>query len=521
VFGVLALAVIVLAIPAGRSPIWEPNNARWVLLARDMVEHGRWLVPEIRGAPNEGLYKPQLFSWIIALASLPVGHVTELTAVLPSLASALAGVAGVLAIGRLLWSLRAGALAALILATTPSGFVFAQQALADVMMTAFMVWALYFLLRARGDSSVAPLLGFYACIGLAMLCKGPPGLSALLAAAVATGLEGGPAALRRLRPGVGAVVLAAFALPWIVPYLFGARAAFVHEVVLGEYARWFLGPNGLTFRLVHLPAVLLYFLPWTLFLPAMVVWWRRGEREPGRRVVLWWTLTLWIVAGLSGVYRARYFLPVYPGLAVLTGELFARAAPAGLRRELRLAITVFAALALTIAIAMVSPPRLPGEGPVYMPDTVTERALIAAAAAAGVIGLLAAARRDTLIGLGVLITVVMGAILAVEGYTSPIRRARYYDVPALGAAATAHTSPGGTAFGYPDLQLEYDVYVHRRIVEIGAGELRHLLAQPSTDVVIMTRRRWREAQAGEVSSGWHVIESRNVDGKDVVVAGAR
>jgi 4-amino-4-deoxy-L-arabinose transferase-like glycosyltransferase len=73
---VLAFAVVVLMIPIGRAPIWEPNDARWVLLARDMVEHSHWLVPEIRGVPNEGLYKPQLYAWSIALASLPSGRVT-------------------------------------------------------------------------------------------------------------------------------------------------------------------------------------------------------------------------------------------------------------------------------------------------------------------------------------------------------------------------------------------------------------------------------------------------------------
>jgi 4-amino-4-deoxy-L-arabinose transferase-like glycosyltransferase len=519
VLGVLAFAVVILTIPIGRAPIWEPNNARWVLLARDMVERGHWLVPEIRGTPNEGLYKPQLFSWAIALASLPTGHVTELTAVLPSLVSAIIGVAGVFAIGRQLWSVQAGALAALILTTTPNYFVFAQQSLADVMMTASMVWAFHFLLRARDGSSFGSLVGFYACIGMAMLCKGPPGLSALGAAAVATGVEGGRSALRRLRPGVGALILAASALPWVVPYVVGPRAAFVHEVLLGEYARWFLGPNSITFRLVHMPLVLVYFLPWTLFILPAVVWWRRNGADEGRRWVLWWTLTLWILVGLSGAYRARYFLPVYPGLAVLAGEFFARAARSAVRRELRLGAVAFAVLMCAALIAMVSPPRLSGEGPVYMPDTIPERVVIAVLATIGMFGVLQASRRDTLIGVGVLVAMVMGAILSVEGFTSPTRRARYYDIPALGTAAMAHTAPGRAAFGYPDLSLEYDVYVRRRIVEIDSGELRRILAEPARDVVILTRKRWAEAQAHTVSAGWQVLESGTVGGKDVVVIG--
>ncbi len=242
VFGVLAFAVVVLGIPIGRAPIWDPNDARWVLLARDVVEHGHWLVPEIRGVPNEGLYKPHLYTWSIALASLASGQVTEFTAALPSMVSAIAGVAGVVAIGSLLWSVRAGVVAGLILSTTSNYFAFAHHSIADVMMTSFMVWALYFLLRARRDGSLRLLLGFYACVGAAMLSKGPPGLAALLAAVVATALEGGRPALRRLRPAVGALMLGVLALFWIVPYLVTARPAFVHEVLLGEYALWFLGP---------------------------------------------------------------------------------------------------------------------------------------------------------------------------------------------------------------------------------------------------------------------------------------
>src|SRR5262249_12091308 len=258
------------------------------------------------------------------------------------------------------------------------------------MMTASMVWALYFLLRARDGSSFGSLVGFYACIGMAMLCKGPPGLSALGAAAVATGVEGGRSALRRLRPGVGALILAAYALPWVVPYVFGPRAAFVHEVLLGEYARWFLGPNGITFRLVHVPLVLVYFLPWTLFIAPAVVWWRRSGTDEGRRWVLWWTLTLWILVGLSGAYRARYFLPVYPGLAVLAGEVFARAVRPAVPRELRLGVVAFAVLMCAALIAMVSPPRLSGEGPVYMPDAILERVVIAVLATIGMVGVLQA-----------------------------------------------------------------------------------------------------------------------------------
>src|SRR5262245_23561721 len=458
-FVVLAFAVVVLAIPIGRAPIWEPNDARWVLQARDMVDHGHWLVPEIRGVLNEGLYKPQLYSWSIALASLPFGQVTELTATLPSTVSAIAGVAGVVAIGSLLWSVRAGVVAGLILTTTPTCLVFAHRSFADVMMTAFMVWAFYFVLRARRDGSIKLLLGFYACVGAAMLSKGPAGLATLVAAGVATWVEGGKPALRRLRPAVGAFTLVVLAVPWVVPYIVAARPMFVYDVVLREYTHGYIGDHSLVYRIAHMPSVLLYFLPWTLFLPAAVVWWRRNGPDDGRRYALWWTITLWILVGLWAKYRARYYLPIYPGLALLTGEFFARATAPGVRRELRFGSIAFVIVAMAATLAMVFLRGFPGEDAVYIPDTVWERLLIAAFATIGSIGVLIASHRDTLLGVAAAIALGLGAILIVEGHTSPIRRARYYDIPALGAVATAHTLPDGTVFGYPELSLEYDVYV--------------------------------------------------------------
>jgi 4-amino-4-deoxy-L-arabinose transferase-like glycosyltransferase len=516
---VLVFALVVLAIPLGRAPIWESNDARYVLLARDMVDHGHWLVPLIREAPTEGVFKPQLYTWSIALASLPSGRVTEFTAALPSALSAIAGVVGVFAIGTLLWSVRAGVMAGLILTTTPHYFVFAHHSLADVMMTAFMVWALYFLLRARSDSSRRSLLGFYACVGAAMLSKGAPGLAALVAATVATWLEGGRPALQKLRPAVGALMLMVLAVPWVVPYLVTARPVFVNEVLIAEYSQWFLGPHGLTYRIAHMPSVFLYFLPWTLFLPAAIAWWRRNGPDHGRRYIWWWTLTLWMLIGMSGTYRARYYLPVYPGLALLAAEFFAWAEPRLVRRELWLGALGFVLVVMAVLVT-IFPVSLTGEGPVYVPDTVGERVAVAGLAVMGAMAVVILARRQRLMGVGVAIACVLGAILAIEGHTSPVRRARYYDVPAIGAVANARTPSDGTVIGHPDLSLEYDVYIDRRIVEIGSPEeLARRLSASSQDVVIMTGQRWATL-APALAPGWRVLGSRTVGNRELVVVGS-
>src|SRR2546428_294833 len=86
VLGVLVLSAMIVATPAGRRPFWSSDEARFALLAQDVLDHGRWLVAELRG--RYYLNKPQLFFWAVAAASLPFGRVTEVSAAIPALAAA-------------------------------------------------------------------------------------------------------------------------------------------------------------------------------------------------------------------------------------------------------------------------------------------------------------------------------------------------------------------------------------------------------------------------------------------------
>src|SRR5256886_13910647 len=109
ILGVLVLPAMLAAPPAGRRPFWSSDEARFALLAQDVLDHGRWLVAEIRG--RYYLNKPQLFFWAVAATALPFGRVTEASAALPALVSSLCGVAGGIAAGRVAWGWETGAVA--------------------------------------------------------------------------------------------------------------------------------------------------------------------------------------------------------------------------------------------------------------------------------------------------------------------------------------------------------------------------------------------------------------------------
>jgi 4-amino-4-deoxy-L-arabinose transferase-like glycosyltransferase len=513
---VLVFAALIVGLPAGRAPIWDPNEARYMLLARDILDHGRWLIPDLRGEPY--LNKPQLFFWSIAVASLPGGEVTEWTAALPAVVSSVATVAAAFAIGAQVWGPGVGGMAALALTSTIGFFAIGHHAQSDVMVTAWTWWALYFLLLARRASfAPAPLGGFYACLAGALMSKGPMGLLGLGAGVVAIAVADGWRATRRLRPLLGAGVLAVLLAPWYVPYLMAHSTAFVGDSVVGHYGSWVFRRGALT-RLESL-WVLAYALPWTIFLVGAATWWRRAP-DVERRLIAAWTVTVWALIGLSGIHRARYLIPIFPGLALLAAEFVVRAGERDGARALRNASLGFAVVAGLVAVLALSPAAqsIGGEGRPWVPDETSERALVVALLATSAVGAVVAARRAAFVAGGIVVALGIGAILTVEGVRYPARFAREFDVRPIAAAAGALTPPGTPVAVYPDIWLTYDFYLRRPVVELDRAGAERLLASAPGGALIMTRESWTGFQA-RAHPAWRVVAARRVAHNEMVVLG--
>src|SRR2546428_7338532 len=125
--------------------------------------------------------------------------------------------------------------------------------------------------------------------------------------------------LRRLRTVLGSVLAFGVAtIVWLLPYQARSQGSFDDQVLTGHYLTWYLlGP--ILPRFTALWAPLPSFLPWTLLVAAAPFWWRQSP-DAGRRRIALWTATLWLLVAISGNYRSRYILVVFPGLALLTAE---------------------------------------------------------------------------------------------------------------------------------------------------------------------------------------------------------
>jgi 4-amino-4-deoxy-L-arabinose transferase-like glycosyltransferase len=522
--GVLLLAVVLVAIPAGRRPFWSSDEARVALLARDALEHGRWLVANLR--TEEYLNKPQLTYWSVALSSMPFGRVTETSAAIPGALASIAAVAGVIAIGWRMWGWTTGAIAGLVLATTPLQFDMAHQVLPDMNLTAWLIWALYFLHRAASSGwPLAPTLGFYACITAALLSKGPAALAGLAGAVVAVALTDGPATLRKMRPVLGiTLMLVAAGVLWLLPYHVRSAGAFQGKVITGHYVSWYT-VGSIAGRLESLAEPFIVFLPWTVLLAAAPVWWRQSP-DPARRRVILWMVTLWLLISMSGHFRARYVLPVLPGLALLTAEVVTAPVAGRAERALCWAALVASLVAVVIAVAVAVPALQPviaralmPEDRAYLPTAAWERTVLALFALGAAVALVVGARRRAVrmgaVGLGL----ALAGMFIVLGITYPPRYTHVFDIRPLSAAAVTGLAPNGVVFGHPDLRLSYDIYIRRPVGELPTeAEVRARLATDPAARVIMPAASW-EAIAPSVGGAWRVLASATLRDRATVLVG--
>jgi 4-amino-4-deoxy-L-arabinose transferase-like glycosyltransferase len=511
---------VVFALPLGRRPFAHQDEARFALLAREAVESHHWLLPRVRGVIY--LNKPPLYFWTVALLAKPFGVVNEVTAPLASVLAALAALLAVIALGRRLWGGSVGLAAALVLAAAPFFYFMSHQVFSDMMMTAWLAWALYFLLTARLAPAPLPrLVGFYLCLAGALATKGPAALMALGAAlAVVLVEDGWRRGLRWLRLPVGIGILALASLPWLLPYLLQTERSYVGGVVVGHYGDWYFRQKAGS-RLESLQENLVRFLPWTLFLPAGLWWWWR-DRDPRRRPLVVWTLVIAVAVSLSAEQRARYFLPVLPPLSLLIAELLARAPvePSGRGRRVLLASFAGAALVAVVAAVVL---LWTAPGGIFMPPAGWPRWMIAALVAGGpaaALGLFAVRRSGAVAA--VALALALGGILIIEGWTYPGRYADRSNIRGFTAAVAERLPPDARVITYLDAGLVYDFYLRRPVQELPrlADLEARLAAGAPGDVVVIREERWATLRAAH-EARWQVLLSGRVGRDRMVLLGPR
>ena len=346
---VLALSLPLLSFDLGRRFLATNDETRFPLLARDILERGHWLLPQLHGVPH--LNKPPLYAWLVALASWPEGAVSQRNAAVVSIAAALGVVVATYWIGRRLFSPLAATLAGLIVVTTVGVFSQARIPMPDMALCAATTAAMAGYVAGQFDGRSSRLVLFYAGIGLAFWIKGPPGLLPIPIVVAETLLTFGWRGPARLVSRPGLVLLAILLVPWPAMAAAAGRSEFVSGIVVQDLFLWYLEPHGRTWRLLLEPLnqAFTILLPWSLLLP-VVAWHVRDvprERIRALRLVALWLALTFVLVAISSQQRARYYLPLCPPAALLIAAWCASLEP---RRPALVFGTIWSLVAASFAL---------------------------------------------------------------------------------------------------------------------------------------------------------------------------
>jgi 4-amino-4-deoxy-L-arabinose transferase-like glycosyltransferase len=328
--GCLLLAVILAFFQLGERPLSSPSEARYGLIAREMLTGGDWVQPHLNGVRY--YEKPPLLYWSLAASYRLFGQ-SEAVARLPSAAAYVATVAVTFFLAGELLGASAAPLAALVFATSAGPFLFGRFLNIDTLFVFWLTVSLLGLvLTARGRRGpLGPLL-FWGGLSLAGLTKGLAGLVFPLGTAATYALFADARRLGRdLRPRLGGVIVALVLVPWHL-ILAVRDPDFVRFYLLNEHVlRFFNAREPIDYT--PMLASALWFLPWSLFLPPALA---SPDVRKNLALPLVWSAWVLVFFTASAARLERYALPAFPALAVVVAAYWrsaidARSGPAGLR----------------------------------------------------------------------------------------------------------------------------------------------------------------------------------------------
>ncbi|MDP2785070.1 MAG: glycosyltransferase family 39 protein [Sulfurimicrobium sp.] len=308
------------------------DEGRYAEIPREMVASGDWTTPRLNGLKY--FEKPALQYWATATAYSLFGqhHWTA------RLWTALTGFLGILATyfaGRRLFGAQAGLYGALVLASSLLYVGMGQMNTLDMGVAFFMGLGLNaFLLAQHAGASRREnniwMHVVWASLALSVLSKGLIGL--VLPGAVLviyTLIQRDWGLWRRLHLLSGLALFLVISAPWFVAVSL-ANPEFFHFFFIHEHFERFLTKIHRRYEpwWYFIPILMAGILPWLVptFDALLRAWKIDGERKAFQagRFLLIWAAFIFFFFSISSSKLPSYILPIFPALALLTGQHLAR-----------------------------------------------------------------------------------------------------------------------------------------------------------------------------------------------------
>ena len=327
IFALLAIGMVLFIFNLGGRDLWEPDETRYAVIAREMEETGNWILPHLNGEVYAE--KPPLSFWLVNLSAFFVGENNALANRLPSALAGLVALFITFLIGERLFSLRAGFLSAMILGTCILFPQLSRWVMLDSLFTLFFLLTLFFFYlgyeKEERRRRCYLLAGLFT--GLAILTKGPAAYLTLPILLILAGIQKNLRKFWCRELLLGFLLSVIVVLIWWIPACWVGGKDYIHWILfkqaLGTYVEGgrHFHEEPFYFYLIRFPAE---FVPWIVFLPAGFVLGLRkkfGKRKEFLFLSIWFFF-IFLFFTVSKGKKDNYLLPLYPAAALMVGAVW-------------------------------------------------------------------------------------------------------------------------------------------------------------------------------------------------------
>jgi len=466
----IGLASAIFFFHLGSYGLWEPDEARYAEIAREMLAARNFIVPHLNYVAY--VEKPPLLYWLGALWMAIFG-VNEFAARLTPALAALGGVLMTWVFVRRTMGRGRALLAGAILATSTLYAVMAQVLTTDMLLAAWVTAALFALFLHWSEGGRWCWLG-YTAIAMGLLAKGPVAAAIpIITLAIFLWWQGElSGAIGRFHALAGGALVALIAAPWFIVIAI-REPGFVDFYFVGEHLRRFFESgysHGQPFY-YYVPVLAAGMMPWTLMVPFIA--WRELARTPAGRFCIVAAAVVVVMFSAASAKLIPYILPAAAPIAVLLADgIFSRAftagvgagdQPLGLRFRFAAAGVVLALMGVAMLVAAMTAPLFSSPYIAAPRPALYALGLIGAAGGALVAEIFRHWRFDA--GLAAMVLVAAIALGASSYLRLEAESLRSYAALAREVQARA---PDATLICYPRYVQALPFYTRRRVILVGA-----------------------------------------------------
>ena len=326
-FIILIIGSLLFLFNLGGRDLWEPDETRYAVVAREMVESGNWILPHL----NRDIYaeKPPLFFWLVNLSTFLGGANSELANRLPSALAGLITLFVTFLLGERLFHPRVGFLSAMVLATSILFLQLSRWMILDSLFTLLFLFTISCFFQGFENEARRRRYYLFAGLfmGLGVLTKGPVAYLPVFIFMIFGLSQRKVKAFWNTQLLWGILLSLLIAFLWLLPACWVGGEEYAKRILFGQTIGRWTGSE----KYFHLEPIFFYFIrfpfdffPWIVLLPSAVISGFRSKKEFSKEFLFLsiWFLFVFFFFTLSKGKKDNYLLPLYPAVAIVIGVLW-------------------------------------------------------------------------------------------------------------------------------------------------------------------------------------------------------